>query len=423
MALDLTSFDPMLKEHYAPGVVANLAYQKNKALGMVNKSNRKPGGGREWVQPIQTTLPGGGASVFATALNALTGTNASQYAAFQVKRARHYRIGRVDNETIEATADGDMDAFEPAFDEFDKLMQAEGNYLNFRFFRSRSGHIGRMTNTSFATTVMTLDDAAGTWGLVKNDTVILSAGAGDTIQTIKTGTLVVASVQRSAGTITFTANISTGIATAATNDFVFLNGDAITNAAATNGLAPAGLIDWFPDTAPTSTLFYNVDRSPEPELLGGIRVDGTDSRPIHELLVDMVQEVDNIGGEPDVVFANPRALGSLTKQLEGKWVVDQAAGYGGKKMADIGYRGWQVTMEGHELTIYSDRCCQTKRVWMLSMDTITMFSAGAAPNFLQKRAGSIIKVAELADAYESRVGEYMNFSCKAPGWNVNGQLA
>jgi hypothetical protein len=418
MTLNLSGFDPMIKEHYAPGPVMNMAAQKNKAWGLLGKRNRKPsgrGGGKYWVQPIQFGLPGGGSVDFATAMAAAN--NASSYDAFQVTRKKHYRLGKVDNETIEATADGDMDAFEPAFDEFDKAIEAEANYLNFRFFRSGGGYIGRMTNASFATTVMTLDDAAGVWAVREGDVVNLSTANG-TSGAVKAGSLTVASVQRRAGTITFQGNISTGVATAAANDYVFLAGDF--TGTGTGGSA-SGLLDWVPDADPGATSFYGVDRSAEPEMLGGVRVDGTDGRPTHELLIDMVQEVDNIGGEPDVVFANPRALATLTKQLEGKWVIMKAQGYGGKE-ADIGYKGWQVTMEGHEVTIFSDRCCQVKRLWMLQMDTWTGFSAGPAPFFLQKRAGSIIKVSENSDSYEARIGEYYNYACKAPGYNCNGQL-
>lgn len=407
MALDMTSFDPMLKDHYSPLPVANMAYQKNKALGMLNKSAKRPGGGRKWVQPIQFGLPGGGSSDFATAMAATN--NNSLYEAWEVTRTKHYRKAQVDNETIEATADGDMDAFEPAFDEFDKAIEAEANWINFRFFRSRVGHIAQMTNTGFATTVMTLDDAAGTWGVRQGDIIRLA----DNVPALRAGTLTVASVQRSAGTITFTGNIVAGVAAAATNDFVILQGDF--------NLAPAGLADWVPATAPTATAFFGVDRTVEPEMLGGLRVDGTDGRPMHELLIDMTVQADNLGADPDIVFINPRQAGTLTKQLEGKWVIAQAAGYGGAKIASIGYRGWQVNLEGHEVTIFTERCCPVNRVFELSWDTITMFSAGPAPNFLQKRAGSIIKVSEAADAYEARIGEYMNFCVKGPGWNVNGQ--
>jgi hypothetical protein len=409
MGLDLTSFDPMLKDHYAPGAVANLAYQKNKALGMLRKSSKKPGGGRRWVQPIQFGLPGGGSSTFATAMAAAN--NASQYEAFEVTRAKHYRKGQVDNETIEATASGDMDAFDKAFDEFDNVIEAEANWINFRFFRSKIGEIAKMTNTGFATTVMTLDDAAGTWGVRQGDIIKLA----DSTPALRAGTLTVASVQRSAGTITFTGNIVAGVAAAAVNDWVILDGDF--------NLAPSGLADWIPATAPSATPFFGVDRTIEPEMLGGLRVDGSDGRSVADLLIDMVVEADNLGADPDVVFINPRAAGQLTKQLEGRWVVQQAAGYNGSKHASIGYRGWQVNLEGHEVTIFTERCCPVKRVHMLTWDTLTMFSAGPAPNFLQKRAGSIIKVSESSDGYEARVGEYMNFACKAPGWNVTGILA
>jgi hypothetical protein len=329
-----------------------------------------------------------------------------------VPRTKHYRKAQVDNETIEATASGDMDAFEPAFDEFDRAIQAESNWINFRFFRSKLGEIGKMTNTGFATTVLQLDDFAGVWGVRKGDVLRLA----DSTPALRTGTLTVNTVQRKAGTITLTGNISAGVAAAATNDWVILQGDF--------QAAPAGLADWCPDTdAAKATTLYNLVRASDPDMLGGLLIDGTDGRPVHEVLIDMAVELDNIGAEPDIVFMNPRAVGTLTKQIEGKWVVTQAAGYNGKKYANIGYKGYQVTLEGHEMTIYTDRCCQTKRIWMGDWSVLTMFSAGPAPNFLQKRAGSIIKVSENADAYEARVGEYMNFASKAPGWWCVGTLA
>lgn len=409
--LDLTTFDPMLKQHYAPGVVLNLAMYRNKALGLMNKSHKKPGGGRSWTQPVQYGLPGGGSSDFGTAIAATN--NQSQYGVFTVPRTRHYRLARVDNETIEASVE-DMDAFDTAFDEFDRAMQAEANYMNFRLFRSRGGAIGRMTNSSFASAVITLDDPSAVWGVRKGDVLGLSSADGTT-GALRAGSLTVLSVQRAAGTITCTGNISAGVAAAAQNDYLFLAGDF--------GGAAAGFIDWIPDAAPSATTFYGLDRSTEPEMLGGCRVDGTDGRPTHETLVDMVAQLDSFGAGDDLIaFMNPLATASLSKQLEGKWVIMQASGTNGSKVADIGYRGWQVTLEGHQVTIMTERACQKSRVWMLSEDTWTMFSAGAAPNFLMKRAGSIILPSQFADAYDARIGEYWNLACKGPGLNCNGQL-
>jgi hypothetical protein len=410
-ALDLTAYDPMLKDHYAPGEVAKMAFQENKALGLLKKSRKKMVGGRRWIQPVGYALPGGGSSTFATAIAAAN--NTSKYEAWEVTRASHYRLAKVTNETIEATATGDMDAFEPAFDEFDRAIDAESNWINFRFFRSKSGAIGQLTNTSFATTVMTLDDASSVWGVREGDVLKLTASADGS--SLKTGSLTVASVQRQAGTITSTANLSTGVATVAASDYVILDGDAT--------LAPAGLADWVPDSAPASTAFYGVDRTIETEYLGGLRIDATDGRSVANALVDAVAAVDNIGGSPDVCFMNPLTFGTLAKQMEGKWTITSAAGYDGKKVASVGYKGFTVNLNGHELTIYTDRCCPVKRIYVLTWSSWTMFSAGAAPNFLQRRAGSIIKVSEASDGYEARVGEYMNFCCATPGWNCVIKLA
>lgn len=408
--------DNMIKVHYAPGPVVNMAFQQNKLVGLMTKRNRKLNGsvgGKFWFQPIRWGLPGQGSIDFPTAMAA---TPNSSFAGFSVTRCHHYRRCLVDNETIEATATGDMDAFEPALDEFDRGLEAEANYLNFRAFRTKGGYIGRMTNSAFATLVMTLDDAAGTWAVRQGDTLVLSAADG-TSGAVRAGTLVVASVQRRAGTITFTANISTGVAAAAQNDFIFLQKDY----GFTDGFSISGMLDWLPDTDPTSTAFFGQDRSLEPEMLGGLRVDGTGGDPIHEIMIQMVVEADNLGAEPDVLFANPRALGTLSKQLEGKWVIMKAQEYGGRE-AEIGYKGWQVNLEGHEVTIMSDRMCPVKRMFALDIDSWTMFSAGTAPMFLFKRFQTIMKPAESADAYESRIGEYANVSCAAPGHNVQAQL-
>src|SRR5688572_6735040 len=106
MTLDLTTFDPMLKDHYSPKAVANLAFARNKALGLISKSNKKQAGGRRWIQPIGFALPGGGSSTFSVA-NAASVNSAHD--AFEVSHVAHYRIPKVSNQVIEQTAGGDVD--------------------------------------------------------------------------------------------------------------------------------------------------------------------------------------------------------------------------------------------------------------------------------------------------------------------------
>lgn len=409
--LDLTAFDPMVKEHYSPFEVARMAMQKNKATGMLAKSQKKMVGGREWVQPIMTALPGGGSSTFSVAVtNAVN--NVSSYKNFNVTRRSHYRIAKVDNQAIEATATGDEDAFESAFDEFDNGIEAEGNYINFRFFRTQAGEVGFGDGVyTVGTTAAAFKDASSMWGIRQGEVIKASATIGSAL---RAGSLTIATVNRVLGTYTTTVAGTAGIAALVNTDFIYLDGDGQN---ASTALAASGLADWVPDAAPSATTFYGVDRTTESDYLGGIRIDGTDGRSIANLLVDAVAAVDNIGGDPDVCFMNPITFGTFAKQLEGKWVLTSAVGYDGKKLATVGFKGYTINLNGRDVTVYTDRCCPMKRIYVLTWSTWCMFSAGPAPNFLQKRAGSIIKVSEGNDGYEARIGEYYNFSCKAPGYN------
>lgn len=412
----LASADAILKQHYAPGPLLNLAAQQNTLYGLLTKKNRRSttsAGGRSWTQPIRISYPGGGSTDFATAMAATN--NASGFGVFTVTRKSHYRKAQMTTELVEATDTGAEDAFEDMIDELDRGIEAEANYLNFRLFRSQGGSSGVMTNSAFATTVLQLLDAADAWAYVKGDVINLAATDG-TSGAIRSGTLTIASVQRSVGTLTTTANISTGIAAAAQNDNVFLAGDFLS----TNS-ALSGLNDWVPLTAPTATLFYGQDRSIEPEMLGGLRVDAsTSGAPVHEVLIDMMGKGDQFGANFDIIVMNPLATADLTKQLEGKWVIIKAQGYDGD--ADIGYKGWNVSLNGKDVTIVTDRVCPTKDAYGLQLDTWTLFSAGTAPMFIQRRTGTILKVSETSDSLEARIGEYINLSNRGPGWNVHGRL-
>jgi hypothetical protein len=412
----LLSADGILRQHYAPGPLLNLAAQQNTLYGLLSKKNKRTSttaGGRSWTQPIRISYPGGGSSDFATAMAATN--NSSGFGVFTVQRKSHYRKAQMTTELVEATDTGAEDAFEDMIDELDRGIEAEANYLNFRLFRGQGGSSGQMSNTAFATPILQLSDAADAWAYVKGDVVNLAVTDG-TSGAVRAGSLTVASVQRSAGTLTMTGNIAAGVAAAAANDFVFLAGDFLTVNSALSGLR-----DWCPDAAPTATLFYGQDRSIEPEMLGGLRVDAsTSGAPVHEVLIDMMAKGDQFGANLDIVVMNPLATADLTKQLEGKWVIIKAQGYDGD--ADIGYKGWNVSLNGKDVTIVTDRVCPTKRAYGLQLDTWTMFSAGTAPMFIQRRTGTILKVSENSDSLEARIGEYINLSNRGPGWNVVGIL-
>ena len=405
MGTDLTSLDPVLKIRYAKSF-ENLSSRENVFYNLVKKNGRtRMIGGKHWRQPIQIAMPGGGSSTFATAL-AATGVQ-SDFKAFDVTRKKHYRVIKLDNEAIEASLRGDEDSLYSAMGDLDAGMKSEMAYLNFRLYRGAGGSFARMTNSSFATTSMTIDDPAGVWAVRQGDVIKLSANADGS--SLRSGSLTVASVTRSgtSATITTTANISTGIAAAAANDYIFLDGDA--------GLAMSGISDWCPDAAPSATLFYGVDRTVEPEYLGGLRVDMTDGRSLSNGLVDMVASLNNLGLHADTILMHPLQGATLSKQLEGRWVISQASGSDGSKVASIGISCYEVNLNGDNVKIYFDSACPYKRIIATKIDTWTLFSAGELPGFITTRMGSKIYQSPTADGFESRIGGYFNLSCSAPG--------
>lgn len=418
MALDLNTFDAMLKDHYADGMIENIGYSENPALALFRKSS-KTVGGRRWIQPVGTRIVNRGSSTFSVANGATT--NESRHDAFEPTRARHYRRAIIDNETIEATSTGDIDSFEPALEETEKAIEAEANWANFRIYRSRGGSIGRMTNTAFATAIMTVDDPASLWAVSDGDVIALSATDG-TSGAVKVGSLTIASIQHAApggvATITTTANIATGVPTAAANDFIFLEGDF--------GLSPAGFADYIPDdAAAAATTLFGFNRSVN-NLLGGQRVDGRGAT-VSELIIDMVSSNISASGKKAksrrCLFAHPFTLGTLSKQTEGKWVVMSTTNYNGTKNVTVGIEAFQIRQMGVELHLVSDRMCPVNRMFLVDVDAWTMFHAGSFPGFLTKRFGNILKPSETADAWECRVGGYLNYSTKSPHTNVVGILA
>ena len=415
--LDTTSFDPLFKDHYANGKIENILFDENPAFALLKKENRRThAGGRKWIQPVQTSLPNQGSAVMATA-NAAT-NNETRSDSFEVTRAQHYRIAKIDNQTIEASATGDEDAFQSALDEIDRTVKAEANWANFRFYRGRGGWIGRIkTGSAVNTTSLFLDDPAAVWAASKNDILELATTDG-TSGARRAGSVTVAGVVHAqpGGTASFTLTgvVTAGVAAAAADDYIFLKDDF--------GAAPAGLSDYVPDTdALAITTLFSFDRSVDSRL-GGSRVDGA-GMSVSELITDMVFRHVTDAQMPGkrCLFAHPYTVGTLTKQQDVKTVFMVPAGFDGDmRSGPIGIRAYVINIAGVDVHIVMDRMCPTKRLYLINLAGWTMFHANTRfPAFLTERV-SILKIGESTDAFECRVGGYLNNVTKTPHANVVG---
>ncbi len=409
MTLDSTAYDAVLKDYYTKDKIQEQSFYDNPFFAMVPK---KRAGGRRYPQPVEYGRPGNASSDFGTAM---TNATNSKYDDFLLTRVKQYQKILVDHELLLSTENAD-EAFQPAFDEFDKGFRGLGEKMARRLYRTSTGSIGQMANSTVNTTTITLADAASAFNFEVDQVIQFSDTDGGAL--LDSGdTTTVTAVDPEAGTVTVADNLQTKITGIGTNDFVSQAGD--------RNLALAGLEDWLPVTDRSTKLaasFFGVTRSARPDRLGGIYLDGTTLGGIDEILIKLVAKQAKHGGRPSHIFLNPETFSDLQLLWNSKHFVFQnietvIKGEGGDVI--LGFPGMKVNIGGFMVRLYGDISCPSSRIYSLQMNTWKLWHTGELPNFLgEKFTGKILKLAELEDSMEARVGAYCQLGCSAPGKNA-----
>jgi hypothetical protein len=97
MALDMTSFDAALKQHYTDDMVLNLVYKDNPLLALMPKMESF--GGKNLPIPLIYGNPQGRSATFATA-QSVGASSSSAITDFVLTRVKDYAIATIDNETL-----------------------------------------------------------------------------------------------------------------------------------------------------------------------------------------------------------------------------------------------------------------------------------------------------------------------------------
>lgn len=402
MAQDMTSFDPLLKELYTGQRVEMLVYKNNPFLAMLPKMENFVG--RNFPLPIIYGNPQNRSATFS---NAVGGSSVSKTESWLLTRVKNYSIAYIDGETLKASED-DKGAFMDALTvEIDGAFQSLSNDIAFALARDSSGYRGQVSAepTEASTTVITLLSAEDVVGFELGQTInIYSAKTGGSQRIYATGVNdgVVSAVDRDAGTVTInTAYDSNG--TIAANDYLFVKGD--------RGLKISGIQDWIPDSAPSATSFFGVDRSVDVTRLGGVRKTGT-AMPIEEALIDLAYAIGKNGGVPDVALMNYKQYARLCKQLGAKvQYIDLSM-----ENVEISFRGVLIHGPQGPIKVVPDRNIRDQRAYLLQMDTWKLCSLGPLVHLLDSDDNKLLRQST-ADAYEARVGSYAQLGCHAPGFN------
>jgi hypothetical protein len=400
MTLDTASFEYSLKQIYTNDKVIDMVYKDNPALALMSKMETF--GGDNLPIPVIYGNPQGRSKTFASALANQTDSKGIK---FLLERVPDYAIAQFSNEVMLASKGNSYAFLEAAKLQMDGAIQSLSNAHAVDLFRDGSGVRGQIASGQATPTIV-----------LSNPEDVVNFEVGMTLQTstaisggtVKAGSVVLIGVDRSNGTLTASGNWTAGIATAAANDYIFVHGDY--------GSKCSGFSAWIPESAPTSSPFFGVDRTSDVTRLGGLRKN-ISAQPIEEGLIDGARLVAREGGNPDTVFMSFNRYAQLEKALGSKvQYVDVMAN------ANIGFRGLQIQGPKAPIKVIPDRNCQDDTAWMLQMDTWKVYSLGKLCQIINGDGNSMLRVSN-DDAYQVRFASYFNVGCRAPGYNIRLKLA
>ena len=403
-SFDLGAANAALKELYDDQKIANLVYKNNPFLAMVPKMEEF--GGKYMPIPLIVNTSQGRSATFSSAQ---TNQTAATVESFALTRTSNYSIAQIDNQTMLASKTDKMAFINGATVVIDGAIRALTNSLATQIFRDGTGAIGVIGNiTGLTPGVITLSNASDVVNFEVNMTLRAFSPAG--VDRGVSGWVI--AVNRTTGVVTVSATTMGDVAGNPANwnigDSLVVQGDY--------GLAMKGLSAWVPQTSPSSSAFFGVDRSVDPTRLGGVRYDGS-AQSIEEALIDGSLLVAREGGNPDVCITNFASYAALEKSLGSK---AQYISFDGP--AKLYYPGILINGAAGQIKVFPDRSCPAKTAFLLQMDTWKLYSLGPAPHIAKYADGLEMLRVYNSDAAELRVVSYAQLGCNAPGFNANVKL-
>lgn len=280
------------------------------------------------------------------------------------------------------------------------------------------GDLGRANSSSLAATaVITLTNVADTKHFYKGMTVELSVdNTGSAGVKASSSPLRVLKVDRESGAITFETNITTAVPTAAASDYLYRGGDY-------NNIVK-GVYAWVPIATPGATSFFGLDRTGDPQLLGGWRVNCAGLAP-RAALKKTLKVLKEIGSKPTHAFLSPNDYLNLQMEIESTGVVKSVK----EPAAAIGKYKWGVPFEGIEVMgpagpvkVMFDINLIDNYPLVTQLNTWTFATMGDAPYFDETDGNRILRETD-ADAYEGRFIGDMQLYNEAPGFSAIALLA
>lgn len=403
--LNVTDFIADYKELYSKQRVRNMTYKKNPFLAVVEKQTDFEG--KYYPQPLIYGDPQNRSATFSQAVSLDTSALAK---SFLVTRAKDYGLASIETEALLASQ-SDKGAFMKAVTvstngAINSLSRSQG----IKAYRDGFGAIGNVSAPG-ASTTLTLTSRFDVTNFEVGNVLVFAQTAGTTALRNSGASLTVTAINRSAGTMTVSANVNT-ITGITDGDFIFIKGDRQDSATPAR-LVISGLEAWLPTTAPTSgDSFFGVDRSTDVTRLAGLRLDAT-GVPLEEALIEASSQVALNGGDANYAWCSFDKYAALEKSLGSK------VNYIDLKInAQIGFRGIRVSGATREINVMPDYNCPSTKCYVLTMETWKLLTLGEHVQLNDIDGLQMLRLATL-DGVQMRWFSFGNLVCDGPGWNMN----
>lgn len=328
--------------------------------------------------------------------------DATRDVAFQVTPVTDYLTFRISGHVVrQAKVSNNTNSFTNAVKrEVMYALEGMGDNMAKEAYLNTGGYRARVhPTTAISTTSLTLAnpaDAVHFYPGMKVAAASTDGTSGSLRDSGNTATLVSVSIET--GVLVASANWGTAISGVTNDDYLFADGDF--------GAASAGLESWNPSSQPGATTFFTVNRSVAPDLLGGMRYDGT-SDSIETVFIKAERLFKLQTGNPfkeASIYMNPMSIGGLQLAKEGARFIDDDNEYG------IGIEKFR-TAQGHVIT--PDRDCPVGVARYIGKGCFKCCTTGKQPALADMDGIHLIYDPQ-NDAYTGVVAVDHNFASERP---------
>jgi len=359
-----TNYADFLKELYRGSTVADLCYDSNALLALLQKNPNT--GGSKYIKPIKYSFPNGRGATYATARANVSAPSRDRW---EMDWTNHYVVCGVDNKAMELASGAGRDgAFKDLLvDEVDGGHMAFANDVEIELHEDGTGVRGVAQGA-----IATLDISVGAGQAANFDVgmVLVHLNASDAL--LDSGEeQVVTAVDYANDTITVDADWTT--ATASGHKLV-LSGDQ--NAKA------KGLKAWLPGSGVGATAFNGINRTANPTRLAGVDgVKGTLSGMlITDALVQTTAQILRQGGRPNLALVSAGDWADLALETEARGRYAKVTATEGS----VSFSGIEVATGAGSVPVVADRHTSDDQAFILDTRKIEVYSTNALPSMFNK---------------------------------------